>query len=126
KAKLEGLSGLNVPLGSGSMSGATKTLGKAPDKFDPVTGYTPSGEWSDIGDTGWKVATEDGGWWGPTYVAYDPAGHPQGMGANWTELVPQLEGKEYEKMVGTGEYESDPFGTIKSNYKTSLTDLHSK
>jgi len=133
-AKLSGVAGL-APGGvwqgmsSGGWSGSHTGTGKAPDKVDP--GANAAGGWSDIGDTGWKVAlgyegAGGGNPGGPAYSAYDPEGHLRAVGAAWEQLAPQLEGLDYTKMRGTGEFENDPFARTKDKYKTGLTDLYGR
>jgi hypothetical protein len=75
-----------------------------------------------LGDSGWSFRqfTPQGG-----FAIYDPTGGMRGLGGDWASATAGLEGAEYMKEKGTGEFESDPFAPIKDKYKSSLTELHS-
>jgi len=90
-----------------------------------------AGETGDIGETGWTwriaplPADHMSGMGGfNMYEALDPQGTVHAARFTLPELLQDIEGKEYMKEVGTGEFDKDPFGDIKNKYKSSLTDLH--
>jgi hypothetical protein len=76
-----------------------------------------------LGDSGWsyRKLSPAGG-----YAIYDPTGGMRGLGGQWADATAGLEGAEYMKEKGTGEFENDPFAPIKDKYKTNLTELHGR
>ena len=117
KAKLTGLAGLNPTMGTAPTGEIIQT------GFQNHPGTQATSARANLGDTGWQWGTITAPW-GPGYGVYDPQGNLQGGGWAWQNVVEQLEGREYDKPMGTGEFESDPFAPIKGKYKSSLTDLH--